>query len=54
MSYGEPEKVPQTPIVIGGRVFNPRACVHGEDYDAEDHQCVHDWRIYWGNQDRVS
>jgi hypothetical protein len=53
------EFVPQTPIVIGGRMFNPSACIHGLNLDAgtEDpnnvHQCAHDWRVYWGNQKRA-
>ena len=50
------DKVPYTPIVIGGRLFNPSLCVHGEDYSGDKdgvHDCVHDWRIYWGNQDRT-
>ena len=57
MSYNEPELVPQTPVVIGGRLFDPKRCVHGEDYDGDangEHHCVHDWRVYWGNQNRVS
>ena len=52
MSYGEPERV-TPPIVIGGRLFAPKLCVHGEDYDADPHCCVHDWRCVWGNQDRA-
>ncbi|WP_165605962.1 hypothetical protein [Mycolicibacterium mucogenicum] len=51
MSYGEPELVPGAPIVIGSRMFNPNKCVHYTDPD-EPHNCVHDWRIYWGNQKR--
>ena len=54
---GSVEKVAQTPIYINGRLFNPSACVHedAEDYSGDKtgvHRCVHDWRVYWGNQDR--
>ncbi|MCA2331633.1 hypothetical protein JF714_14395 [Mycobacterium avium] len=51
----QPELVPQTPVYIGGRLFNPASCVHGEDYSGDangEHHCAHDWRIYWGNQNR--
>ncbi|MGZ6053972.1 MAG: hypothetical protein ACXWOV_00165 [Isosphaeraceae bacterium] len=52
------EFVPRTPIVITGRTFNPPACRHLDPNDGtldttgEPHQCVHDWRTYWGNQKR--
>ncbi|ASR77124.1 head-tail connector protein [Mycobacterium phage MyraDee] len=52
MSYGEPELVPQTPVLINGRLFNPARCVHDVDPDAP-HVCVHDWRVYWGQQTRT-
>ena len=51
----QPELVPQTPVFINGRLFNPQTCVHGEDYSGDangEHHCVHDWRVYWGNQNR--
>lgn len=54
---GDPELVETTPLYIGGRLFDPKSCVHDEDYsgDAEgNHNCCHDWRIYWGNQARPS
>ncbi len=50
MSYGEPELVPRTPIVVGSRMFNPAKCIHG--LDPQEHKCAHDWRCYWGNQKR--
>lgn len=50
---GEPELVPRTPIVVGGRVFDPKQCNHDSDtHGDETHYCVHDWRRYWGNQKR--
>lgn len=50
---GDPDKdelVPRTPIVINGRSFNPSKCIHS-DPDGP-HECAHDWRRYWGNQNR--
>ena len=49
---------PGQPIVVGGRVYNPTVCKHGDDPNnpdsvGVDHKCVHDWRIYWGVQPRV-
>jgi hypothetical protein len=54
------ELVPYTPIVISGKMFNPAACAGGVHRDAADdgtledipHTCVHDWRVYWGQQTR--
>jgi hypothetical protein len=57
---GDPDQeelVPRTPIVISGVTFNPKACVHVDTEDLTGdaighHSCVHDWRCYWGNQNR--
>lgn len=54
---GDPEIV-DPPVYLGGRLFNPLACVHrdDEDYSGDadgNHYCVHDWRCAWGNQNRV-
>jgi hypothetical protein len=52
------EFVPKTPIVVTGRMFNPSFCIAKLHLDAgtedadQNHVCVHDWRVYWGNQKR--
>jgi len=57
---GDPDQdeLVQGPVYIGGRLFNPQACVHtdDEDYSGDangEHHCVHDWRCVWGNKNRV-
>lgn len=57
MSARDPELVPQTPVYIHGVLFDPASCVHADDEDFSGdengkHNCVHDWRTYWGNQNR--
>lgn len=52
-STAEPELAPPPPVYINGKTFNPTKCVHDADPDAP-HVCVHDWRVYWGNQPRAT
>lgn len=38
--------------------FDPRnvdvtKCVEDDENDVHEHHCIHDWRIYWGNVERV-
>jgi hypothetical protein len=40
-------------VVIGGVLYDPEKCVGSDDPDIE-HYCTHDWRVEWGNKDRVN
>lgn len=53
MSTDRSELVSKTPIYINGKRFDPAVCVSSSAHPDTPHQCVHDWRCYWGNQDRV-
>ncbi|MDP7733644.1 hypothetical protein [Mycobacterium paragordonae] len=38
------------PIIVGPYTVDATKCSHTTD---GEHQCIHDWRITWGNVERT-